>query len=159
MSSRFDLPPLGWCLAICVFFLTAYLLAPVFGPGASGPLLYIMGDKLDSEMRRLAGRNAINCGQVAIDADSIPVSACVARALREHRALRVRYQTVCFDQVCAEGFVAAPDGKHYLLRFGGGDSRRDQYVRVIKCAEPFDPGRVPPGANATCFAVRSGVVT
>ena len=135
----------------------AYLLACVLGrlPVVPSFTSTSRGDKLDWEMRRRAGREAINCGQVAKAGDSVRVSACVASALREHRALMVRYQSdICFDRVCAEGFVAAPDGHQYILRFVGDDSVNfvQQYVRVTRCAEPFDPARVPPGANAACFA-------
>lgn len=56
--------------------LVLYILLALAMPLASGPLVWIIGDKLDWESRRLAGWNARNCGRVSVDADGGKASRC-----------------------------------------------------------------------------------
>lgn len=125
-----------------VFLLVFYLLLAVSTPFTSGPLVWVIGDKLDWETRRLAGWNATNCGRIPVGADAQNASECVLAANRGHRPFRVRYQTIAVDEASAFSIVGARDGHVYHVAFLGGspDGGVDffrQYVTTLPCKEPI----------------------
>lgn len=127
--------------ALSLIFL--YLLLALAIPAASGPIVWLVGDKLDWESRRLAGRNARNCGRVPIEADAREAYDCVVSAFRDKRPFRVRYETSNVDEASAVGIVGADDGHIYHLgflggSFDGGVNFLRQKVKVWRCPEPIN---------------------
>jgi hypothetical protein len=122
--------------------LVLYFLLTLFVPVIGGPIFWIIGDKLDWESKRLAGWNAKNCGRVANNGNAGKASDCVLGAFQEHKAFRVRYETLSVDDTSAFAIVGAPDGHLYHLGFLGGSpdgavSLLHQSVRIWHCPEPI----------------------
>jgi hypothetical protein len=125
---------------VCV--LALYALLAISTPVTSAPIVWVIGDKLDWEARRMAGWNAANCGRVPVGADAQNASNCVLSANRDHRPFRVRYQTTAADEASAFSIVGARDGQLHHLAFLGGspDGGVDlfrQYVTTFPCKEPI----------------------
>ena len=128
-------------VALSVTFL--YLLLAFAVPAVSGPIVWAIGDKLDWESRRLAGRDARDCGRVPIGAEAREASECVAQAFRDKKPFRVRYDTMSVDEASAVSIVGAADGHAYHLRFLGGSpdgqvSLLGQTVKNWVCPEPIN---------------------
>jgi len=122
--------------------LVLYVLLALTMPVASGPIVWVIGDKLDWESRRLAGWNARNCGRVSYDADASKASECVVKAYRDKEPFRVRYETLSMEQASAFAIVGARDGHLYHIGFLGGspDGGVDffhQNKRTWPCREPI----------------------
>jgi hypothetical protein len=122
--------------------LVLYILLALAMPVASGPLVWIIGDKLDWESRRLTGWNARNCGRVSYDAEGGNASRCVMEAFRDKEPFRVRFETISVDEASAFAIVGARDGHLYHLGFLGGSSDGGvnffhQDVTTWRCQEPI----------------------
>jgi len=108
-------------LLIAILCLLAlYILLAVTMPAASGPLVRLIGDKLDWKSRRLAGWSATDCGRVEPNADGTKASACVLKAFQDKKPFRVRYDLMSIDEVTAHAIVGARDGHVYQIGFDGG---------------------------------------
>lgn len=123
-------------------FLGLYLGLAFVVPMFSAPIVWLIGDKLDWESRRLAGWNATNCGRVPVNSDAHKASDCVLAAFRDKRPFRVRYQTLTIDEDSAIGIVGASDGQLFHLGFLGGSSDGGvsfsrQNVSIWRCPEPI----------------------
>jgi len=126
--------------ALCLLVL--YLLLAHAMPFIAGdPIVWIIGDKLDWESRRLAGWNARNCGRVSYKHDGGMASECVVKAFRDKEPFRVRYETRSVDEASAFAIVGARDGHLYHIAFLGGSSDGGvsffhQYITTWRCPEP-----------------------
>jgi len=121
--------------------LVLYVLLALAMPIASGPIVWIIGDKLDWESRRLAGRNARNCGTVSYDSTGGTASECVLKAFQDKKTFRVRYETMSVDEASAFAVVGARDGHLYHIGFLGGSSDGGvdffhQNITTWRCQEP-----------------------
>ena len=143
-------------LVIGALVLLLYVPLAFLVPATSGPIVWILGDKLDWESRRLAGWNATNCGRVAQDGDARNGSACAVAAFKNRKSFQVRYEMAALDEAYAISIVGAPDGHVYHLGFLGGSpdggvSFRAQNVSIWRCPElitfhkEMDWGRVDRG--------------
>ncbi len=126
--------------ALCLVVL--YVLLALAMPIASGPIVWIIGDKLDWESRRLAGWNARNCGRVSYNADGGMASECVVKAFRDKAPFRVRYETISIDEASAFAVVGGRDGQVYHIGFLGGspDGSVDffhQNITTWRCQKPI----------------------
>jgi hypothetical protein len=124
-------------IGVLFLILIAFSILPV-----SNPIVLVMGDKLDRDSKRMAGRNAMDCGRVPIGGDAREASNCVLSAVGDKRPFRVRYETTSSDQASAVGLIGARDGHIYHLFFLGGapDGRVHfftQSVWVTRCPEPI----------------------
>jgi hypothetical protein len=124
------------------FLLALYVLLAFAMPIASAPIVWLIGDKLDWESRRLAGPNATNCGRVSVNSDGHKASDCVLASFHDKRPFRVRYQTMSIDEASAIGIVGARDGQLYHLGFLGGSpdggvSFSGQHVSIWPCPDPI----------------------
>lgn len=118
-----------------------YVLLALAMPIASGPIVWIIGDKLDWESRRLAGGNARNCGTVSYNANGGKASECVGKAVRDKEPFRVRFETISMDEASAFSIVGAPDGQLYHIAFLGGSSDGGvdflhQHITTWRCQQP-----------------------
>jgi hypothetical protein len=134
MQTRYKL------LVGALWLLILYLMFPFLSPFASGPIVWVTGDRLDWASRRLAGWNAKNCGHVPADGDAREASNCVLSALRDKKPFRVRYDLMSVDADPAVSLVGAPDGHLYRLSFEstpfGGSSIFGSSVSTARCQEP-----------------------
>jgi len=91
-----------WTVAILIFYIPFALSVP----RATGPIVWLLGDKWDWESSGLAGWNARNCGSVGFNTDARHGSKCVMTSLRNKVPFRVRYETGCIDEACSTGLWA-----------------------------------------------------
>jgi hypothetical protein len=129
-------------LIAALFLLVVYVLLALAMPIAGDPIVWIIGDKLDWESRRLAGWNARNCGRVSYNEDGGMASECVVKAFRDKEPFRVRYQTTSIDEASAFAIVGARDGHLYHIAFLGGSPDGGvnfchQNVDTWRCQEPI----------------------
>jgi hypothetical protein len=74
---------------------------------------------LESELRKLSGATATDCGYVALEADPSSADGCVAEALGNGQAFRVRYERQGIDSPVEFG-AASPGARAVTLLFYDG---------------------------------------
>jgi hypothetical protein len=129
-----------WVGTLSLLFL--YLMLAFSMPFTAWPIVWIIGDKLDWESKRLAGWNAKNCGRIAVDEDAKTSSECIVKAVQDKKPFRVRYGTMAVDEASAIGIVGDRDGHVYHISFLGGSpdggvSLVDQSITIWRCPEPI----------------------
>ena len=119
------------------------LLSPILIVGVQRWIVDAIGERIDWAGRRLAGKNARDCGRVSSDGDAREASNCVVTAVRERKAFRVLYDVPDVDYVRKISLVGDADGHVYELYASssgsspvfGGD------VEMKRCREPVTFGR------------------
>ncbi len=125
----------------------------------------LFGDPLDKESKRIAGRDAVNCGASdGREENTNRVTGCISDAVSHHRGFRARFSYFGTESYGAEGLAGRPDGTVYelVLRispvFSGGD------VLLVRraCPAPLRiafretspiPGCAPFAASASDYEV------
>jgi hypothetical protein len=144
-------------------------LAHEFGyPLQTHVLTPLFGDPIDRMARRLAGREAINCGRVGWHGDPNEATRCSLEAQAKGLPFRVVYRIPGVDSIIADAFVHTPDGRLIRIVYdscpqGCGFSIWFQRIYYAPCeqpqrlgvdshgrltcpfAAPFDPRRVKHG--------------
>jgi hypothetical protein len=87
---------------------------PAEPPGRPGEPTAPKPCNLGSELEKHAGAMAIDCGYVALEADPSAADACVAGAMENGQAFRVRYQRQGIDSPVEFG-AASPGGRAVTL--------------------------------------------
>ena len=77
------------------------------------------GDAMEWKSRWIAGRTAVNCGNVPVRGNPDAATDCALHAFAAHQPFRVRYGLKTMDTVMAVGVVSAPDGRVYEIIFSG----------------------------------------
>ncbi len=76
----------------------------------------IFGDPLDKESKRIAGRDAVNCGTSdGREEHTNRVTGCISDAMSHHHGFRARFSYFGTEAYGAEGLAGAPDGPVYEL--------------------------------------------
>jgi hypothetical protein len=78
------------------------------------------GDAMEWKSRWIAGRNAVNCGNVPVRGDPEAATDCALRAFAAHDPFRVRYGLQTMDTVMAAGVISSANGQLYEIVFSGG---------------------------------------
>lgn len=125
----------------------------------------LFGDPLEKESKRIAGRDAVNCGASdGREENTNRVTGCISDAVSHHRGFRARFSYFGTESYGAEGLAGRPDGTVYelVLRispvFSGGD------VLLVRraCPAPLRiafretspiPGCAPFAASASDYEV------
>ena len=97
-----------WITATFGYSIQTHLISPIFG------------DPIERTTRRLAGRDAVDCGRVDIHGDSTSATRCSLDAQSEGRSFRVIYNRQGTDSTIADAFIRTLDGRLYRI---GYDSR------------------------------------
>jgi hypothetical protein len=92
---------------------------PAAPPGRAGETTAPKLCNLGSELERFSGATAIDCGYVALEADTSSADACVAGALGNGQAFRVRYERQGIDSPVEFG-AASPGARAVTLFFYDG---------------------------------------
>jgi hypothetical protein len=129
-------------LFVTLCLIVLYVVVAFAVPMTSAPIVWIIGDKLDWESRRLAGWSARNCGRVGYDSDASKASDCMVKAFRDKEPFRVRYQTISIDEASAFAIVGDRNGHLYHIGFLGGSSDGGvsflaQNISIWRCQEPI----------------------
>ena len=105
---------------------------------------------LESELRRVAVVGAIDCGHVALEADSTSADACLAAALGNGQAFQVRYEQQGIDSHVVFAAASPGGGVVTVLRYDGnlGFAPGDDHsvIYAIACKGPrANPAPRQPG--------------
>lgn len=135
------------CVSSCLTVLYA-------SEGAQSAFVKTFGDAMDWKSRWIAGRNAVNCGNVPVRRDPEAATDCALRAFAAHEPFRVRYGLQTMDTVMAVGVISSANGQLYEIVFSGGTptGRIDLFrQRFLVHACPGQPSlkRTPMG-RVTC---------
>jgi hypothetical protein len=110
-------------------------------------------DRLQIESKRLAGPNAIDCGEVKINGDPKAATQCAVGAQKAGRPFRVRYDLMGIDSSVALAIVRTPTGTVGALMYdsdpsGGGNVGEAVYPKP--CPEPVHLW-INPSGRINCF--------
>ena len=83
-------------------------------------LVPLTGDKLDWESKKLADRDAVDCGRVWDGEEARQASTCALSAFHSSKPFRVRYHYGSGDESLGIGLVGTRDGRIFYLSFQGG---------------------------------------
>jgi hypothetical protein len=125
----------------------------------------MFGDPLDKESKRIAGRDAINCGvSDGREEHTNRVTGCISDAVSHHRGFHARFSYFGTEAYGAEGLAGAPDGPIYelVLRISPVFSGEDVLLVRRACPAPLRiafrenspiPGCAPFAASANDYEV------
>ena len=113
------------------------------------------GDAMEWKSRWIAGRTAVNCGNVPVRGNPDSATDCALQAFAAHQPFRVRYGLQTIDTVMAVGVASAPNGRIYEIIFSGGapNGRVNvvwQRFRVTTCPDQASLRKSPRG-RVTCI--------
>lgn len=116
---------------------------------------------MEQRLHRLSGDDAIDCGAVPVGGNPADATACVIKALRQHRPFYVRYAVQGIDAELSDGIASDGKGEMYGVIFdslGVTSSNLPSNVTmpdgdhtiVLPCPKP---SRIRKAGNgkATCF--------
>jgi hypothetical protein len=109
--------------------------------------------ELDDLALSIAGRESVDCGRVAPDADPTNASLCAVRAERASQAFRVRFDRQGIDSEPSLAIVRSRAGVTYVIEYdsspcGGGDCR--PRATRARCATALQTRSTPEGLTLWC---------
>jgi hypothetical protein len=103
-----------------------------------------------SQLGRIAGAGAVDCGVISLKASKKAAVACVSSALAAHRSVFVDFQVIGVDSEFHRGLAVDKDGHAVELRLDGDiwggshlvneariDERRCEQPRVVDDDDPI----------------------
>jgi len=103
-------------------------------------------EDLDSELRSLAGLDAIFCGHVGFGESFRAANHCARRAFKEKRAFYVGYDTGHgYRTYTSSGLARDANGRMYAVDFdsagdlsrGYGELRDNSHIVTVPCPTPY----------------------
>jgi hypothetical protein len=158
--------PVGKRVSIALVSLMLAVVGAIFLRGGSAPVPgrdktdrgVQSDDLLEQQSKGLAGRDAVDCGRVAIDGDPKVATECALAAQDAGKPFRVRYDIRGVDSFVAVGVVRTPIGTVGALQYdsdpAGGGGRAHEVVYPKRCPEPVHLW-VNPSGRINCFQKES----
>jgi hypothetical protein len=115
-------------------------------------------DLLETQSKRMAGPQGIDCGRVSVGSDPTAATKCTLAAQESKKPFRVRYDMRGFDSSVAVAIIRTPVGTVGTLQYDsdpeGGGGRAHEVVSPGRCPEPVHLW-VNPSGRINCFQQQS----